>query len=68
MSQTMRKTRKTDGSCIFNTAEYLTPISPKSREYTPIPNIVVRDERNKQEADDRKGLWDSPNTFSVLAR
>ena len=29
--------------------------------YTPIPNIVVRAESNKQEADDRKGLWESPN-------
>jgi len=29
--------------------------------YTPIPNIVVRAESNKQEADDCKGLWESPN-------
>jgi len=29
--------------------------------YTPIPYIVVRFESNKQEADDRKGLWESPN-------
>ena len=29
--------------------------------YTPIPNIVVRAESNKQEADDHKGLWESPN-------
>jgi len=29
--------------------------------YTPIPNIIVRAESNKQEADDRKGLWESPN-------
>jgi len=29
--------------------------------YTPIPNIVVRAESNKQDADDRKGLWESPN-------
>ncbi|KAK3713148.1 hypothetical protein QZH41_010060, partial [Actinostola sp. cb2023] len=29
--------------------------------YTPIPNIIVRAESNKQEADNRKGLWESPN-------
>jgi len=34
-----------------------------SRQYTPIPNIVVRSERNKQQADERKGLWESPNQF-----
>jgi len=51
--------RSGQGSSGFRVDHYL--LFYLTVKYTPIPNIVVRAKCNKQEADDRKGLLESPN-------